>query len=263
MRVAHTEAVMYVALGDSMSIDEYAGGPGRGAASLFYRNHPDWPEFRGHDLYTVLPRLRFRMLAFDGATSEGVLSLQVPTLRQLPTAATVITLTVGGNDLLSYFGISQHQADQAAGHLRHRLEGILDACTSALGSPGCILVGNIYDPTDGTGRVPDSGFPLWDESMETLRLFNRTIAEVVRGGPAQLVDIHGHFLGHGVRARDPTFVHHQADDPTVWYTQLIEPNARGAHEIRRLFWGAFLQSPLGQHLSRPARTTKDEQPRVQ
>ncbi len=250
---------MYVALGDSMSIDEYAGGPGRGAASLFYRNHPDWPEFQGQDLHGLLPDLRFRMLAFDGATSEGVLSLQVPALRQLPTAARIITLTVGGNDLLSYFGISQRQADQAAGHLRRRLERILDGCSSALGGPGCILVGNIYDPTDGTGQVPDSDFPLWGDSMSVLELFNRTIAEVVEGRPAQLVDIHGHFLGHGARAQDPTFAHHRADDPTVWYTQLIEPNARGAHEIRRLFWEAFLQSPLGEHLNRPAGATTDEQ----
>jgi len=239
---------MYVALGDSMSIDEYAGGPGRGSGSLFYHNHPDWPEFEGRDLHTVFPDLRFRLLAFDGATSEGVLTLQVPALGQLPTAAKIITLTVGGNDLLSYFGISQRDADQAAGHLRWRLERILDACTRAVGAAGCVMVGTIYDPTDGTGRIPDSGFPLWDDSMQLLDTFNQTIVEVVRDFPAQLVDIHGHFLGHGARAQDPTFSHDQASEPTVWYTQLIEPNARGAHEIRRLFWETFLQSPFGQYL---------------
>ncbi len=36
---------VYVALGDSMSIDDYAGGAGRGAASLLYRNcDADFPE---------------------------------------------------------------------------------------------------------------------------------------------------------------------------------------------------------------------------
>jgi hypothetical protein len=29
--------VVYAALGDSLSIDDYAGGPGRGAASLLWR----------------------------------------------------------------------------------------------------------------------------------------------------------------------------------------------------------------------------------
>jgi len=237
---------VYVALGDSMSIDEYAGGPGRGAASLFYRNHPDWPEFEGRDLLTVFPDLDFRLLAFDGATSEGVLSLQAPALRELPTAPKITTLTTGGNDLLSYFGIGRQDFQRAADHLRSRLERILESCCEAVGPAGCVLVGNIYDPTDGTGQVPGSGFPLWDNSMPALELFNRTVAEVTRDFPAALVDIHDHFLGHGVRAQDPTFAHYHAGDATVWYTELIEPNARGAHEIRRLFWEGLLRSPLGQ-----------------
>ena len=33
--------VVYAALGDSMSIDDYAGGPGRGAASPLWRNRDD------------------------------------------------------------------------------------------------------------------------------------------------------------------------------------------------------------------------------
>ena len=33
--------VVYAALGDSMSIDDYAGGPGRGVASLLWRNLDD------------------------------------------------------------------------------------------------------------------------------------------------------------------------------------------------------------------------------
>jgi len=236
---------MYVALGDSMSIDDYAGGAGRGAASLFYRNHPDWPGFFGSDLRTVLPDLEFRLLAFDGATSEGVLALQVPTLRGLPMAPRVITLTVGGNDLLTYFGIAAGDAGRAAGHLGSRLKRILAACVEAVGGAGCVMVGNIYDPTDGTGSIPGSGFPLWPDSLAVLARFNEVIAEVAGECPVQFVDIHHHFLGHGVRAHDPSFAHYHPEDATFWYTQLVEPNARGAHELRRLFWEAFLQSPLG------------------
>jgi len=236
---------MYVALGDSMSIDEYAGGPGRGAASLFFRNHPDWPEFEGRDLHALFPDLEFELLAFDGATSEGVLSLQVPALRRLRGRVKVITLTAGGNDLLSYFGISRRQGEQAAGHLRVRLARILEACCDAVGRVSCILVGNIYDPTEGTGEVSDSGFPPWTDSTHVLKLFNQTVAEVAHDFPVQLVDIYSHFLGHGVRTQEPTSSHYRPRDPTVWYTQLVEPNARGAHEIRRLFWQAFQRSPLG------------------
>ena len=39
---------MYVALGDSMSIDDYAGGAGWGAASLLHRNRDaDFPAWAG------------------------------------------------------------------------------------------------------------------------------------------------------------------------------------------------------------------------
>jgi len=243
---------MYVALGDSMSIDEYAGGPGRGAASLFYRNHPDWPEFRGRDLVTLMPGLGFHLLAFDGATSEGVLAVQVPRLRHLPRRPRIVTITVGGNDLLSYFGIEARDGERAAEHLRRRLRRILEACCALVGPQGCVLVGNIYDPTDGTGGIPGSEFPRWGASMHLLELFNRTIAEVTQEFPVELVDIHSHFLGHGVRAQDETFIHYHPEDPTVWYTQLIEPNARGAHEIRRCFYEAFLRTPLARSLGEAA-----------
>jgi hypothetical protein len=43
--------VLYAALGDSMSIDLYAGGPGRGAASLLHTNRDaDFPDWAGRDL---------------------------------------------------------------------------------------------------------------------------------------------------------------------------------------------------------------------
>jgi hypothetical protein len=55
---ARTDGPMvYVALGDSISIDHYAGGEGRGGASLFARNRDDVPQWRGRDLATLDPRL--------------------------------------------------------------------------------------------------------------------------------------------------------------------------------------------------------------
>src|ERR687893_1538465 len=45
---------VYVALGDSISIDRYAGGEGRGGASLLTRNRDDdFPQWRGRDLATL------------------------------------------------------------------------------------------------------------------------------------------------------------------------------------------------------------------
>jgi hypothetical protein len=59
---------VYVALGDSISIDTYAGGPGRGGASLLARNRDDdFPQWRGHDLATRHPSLRYQLLAVTAA----------------------------------------------------------------------------------------------------------------------------------------------------------------------------------------------------
>ena len=59
-----------LSLGDSMSIDAYAGGPGRGAASLLYQNRDaDFPSWAGRDLKSRLPGARLIPLAMDGGTS--------------------------------------------------------------------------------------------------------------------------------------------------------------------------------------------------
>src|SRR3954463_14327279 len=69
----------YVALGDSISIDEYAGGPGRGGASLLARNRDgDFPAWRGRGLATTRPDLGFRLLASDGGTAQALLRTQLP-----------------------------------------------------------------------------------------------------------------------------------------------------------------------------------------
>jgi hypothetical protein len=61
--------VVHAALGDSMSIDDYAGGPGRGAASLLRNRDHDFPAWAGRDLIAHYPAARLHLLATDGATS--------------------------------------------------------------------------------------------------------------------------------------------------------------------------------------------------
>ncbi len=73
---------IYVALGDSISIDLYAGGPGRGGPSLVARNRDaDFPEWRGRDLATTRPELGFELLATDGGTTASLLDVQLPRLQ--------------------------------------------------------------------------------------------------------------------------------------------------------------------------------------
>ena len=72
----------YLALGDSMSIDTYTGVKGGGAASQFARR---------------FPATEFQDLARDGATVPDVRRL----LDKIDGRPDIITLTLGGNDLLS------------------------------------------------------------------------------------------------------------------------------------------------------------------
>jgi hypothetical protein len=86
----------------------------------------------------------------------------------------------------------------------------------------------VYDPTDGTGRLPGmEGYGRLP--LEYLDQFNDHVRETARTTTeAVLADVHRHFLGHGVTAPEP--------ERWYWRRNLIEPNARGASEIRRVWW---------------------------
>jgi hypothetical protein len=118
---------LFVALGDSTSIDDYAGGPGRGAVNLLHVNRDaDFPDWAGRDQHS--DQLGIRMLARDGATSAVVLRDQVPLL---PAQPALVTITMGGNDILSCFG------DTAAGYAAiDRMAAVTDAVLTRLRSAG-------------------------------------------------------------------------------------------------------------------------------
>jgi hypothetical protein len=94
--------VVYAALGDSMSIDDYAGGPGRGAASLLWRNRDhDFPTWAGRDLPTCDPTARLALLASDGASCTRWRVSSWGGCGGWAFTATLATVTMGGNDLLA------------------------------------------------------------------------------------------------------------------------------------------------------------------
>lgn len=109
---------VYVALGDSVSIDDYTGVQAGAAASQLARR----------------PSADFVDLTRDGNTTRGV-------LLDLARAADVVTLTAGGNDLLG--------GDLPLGILR-RLEQIADG-VERLGAR--VIANTVYDPSDGDNEV--------------------------------------------------------------------------------------------------------------
>src|SRR5215216_4951463 len=236
----------YVALGDSMSIDLYpaldvgeidvavalerATAAGRvaplGAASLLYQNSEEYyPDRVGDDLVSLYPGLEFRNLASDGATIGEVFGEQ---LSQLEATAepTLITLTIGGNDLLSAFGNRPRRAllDKISADVAEAYDFLVDSLRGNFPASK-LIVTTVYDPSDGTGRIPgvfDDAGPL---PLDVLDRLNDHIRVLALGTPGVLLaDIYAHFLGHGVSVPE--------EDRWYWRRSLIEPNARGANEIR-------------------------------
>jgi lysophospholipase L1-like esterase len=229
----------YVALGDSISIDEYAGGPGRGGASLLARNRDDdFPAWRGRDLASARPELGFSLLAVDGGTIRSVLGSQLPRLEASGVVPRVVTLTVGGNDVLSAYG----DTGRALEIVREVRAGVGEAVDRlrALTAPGDpIVVATVYDPSDGTAAAHRVGLPPWPDVVEVLGSLNAVLRCVAADRGAAVADVHGHFLGHGLSRGNPAVVSARPSDRELWYCRIIEPNAWGASAVRAAFWEAL------------------------
>jgi lysophospholipase L1-like esterase len=230
----------YVALGDSISIDDYSGGPGRGGASLLARNRDDdFPDWRGRDLGDR----PFHLLATDGGTSRSLLDHQLPRLQRSGLRPSVVTLTIGGNDVLGWYGDTAGAlgaADAAVVRTDEALGRVRD-----LADPSArVVVGTVYDPSDGTADAEQAGLPPWPEVVEVLDHLNTALRDVAGRHGAAVADIHGRFLGHGLAVGNPAQLDPRPSNRDLWYCQVIEPNAWGADGVRAAFWGAL--HPEGQ-----------------
>jgi lysophospholipase L1-like esterase len=182
---------VYLALGDSISIDDYTGVRGGGAPSQLAGT-------LGLDLVD---------LTRDGNTTQGVLT----DLARAPAAAAVVTLTAGGNDLL-------------LGHLPRailrRLQQIAEPIQLFRAR---VVVNTIYDPSDGdndAGRR-EMGLSRFAaiELRRRLNAVNGGIVKLAREHGFLLADLERLFHGHGVASDEP------------WFVNVIEPNLAGATAI--------------------------------
>lgn len=240
----------YLALGDSISIDLYPGldvaereelpvpPPGLGAASLLHRNDDDrWPAFRGRDLVTHAPGIPLTDLTQDGATVRWVVGLQMPRIPSDLEGPVLVTLTAGGNDLLQMLEAPPPSTDDPvmgggptdADEVADGLERIIGRLREELEEP-TVVAGTVYDPSDGTGELPGSAVP--EGALEVLDAFNERVRALEEMAGVRVADVHDHFLGHGLA---------EPDEAARWYWRhsVIEPSARGASEVRRLFLEAL------------------------
>jgi hypothetical protein len=227
-------APLYYALGDSMSIDDYAGGPGLGAASLL-----------ADDL-----GIELMLLARDGATSDDVLHRQVGAVGARPAGAregrpagsrearpALVTITMGGNDLLTAIVESPDKVPAAVAATAANY----DATLLSLAATGAkIVVSTVYDPTDGTGDLSWAGLPDVDEGLALLESMNAAIRTAAARHGAVVADLHAAFLGHGAQAGDITTTDSHPANHELWLCGHIEPNAWGAQAIRDT-WRAALR----------------------
>jgi lysophospholipase L1-like esterase len=182
---------VYLALGDSISIDDYTGVRGGGAPSQLARKL---------DLDLI-------DLTRDGNTTQGVLA----DLARAPRAADVVTVTAGGNDLLS-------------GDLPRAIVRRLHQIGQRIQPLGArVVVNTIYDPSDGDNNVGRRELGLSRLATIALRrrlnAVNGAIAKLARERGFLLADLERLFHGHGVRSNEP------------WFVNVIEPNLAGATAI--------------------------------
>jgi lysophospholipase L1-like esterase len=243
----------YIALGDSMSIDLYpaldAGEidvavalerdatAGRvaalGASSLFYRNdEARWPDEIGNDLVSRFPSIEYTNLAMDGATIGDVFGEQLSQLTPSE-EPTLLTLTIGATDLFSAFANRPKAAllDRIARDVAEAFDFIVESVRRTRPN-SLLIVSTIYDPSDRTARIRGVFDEAGSMSLRALDALNQAIRTVANGTPGVLLgEVYGHFLSHGETAPDA--------DRWYWRRSPLEPNARGASEIRRVWMEAL------------------------
>jgi len=243
----------WVTLGDSISTG-FGASPGHGYTALLWHNDGVWyPDWCARDLETFFPDLEKNNFAQNAVTTVEVLGWQ---LDQIPTGAdqpTLITITIGGNELIHDYGRSPPRDTAVYGcedadcltwsySFQDRLEQIFVFLRddARFPEPIDIYIADIYDPSDGTGDISGSGLPDWPDGLVTLGYWNERIRETAVEYDATVVCIHDIFLGHGLFHDDPDNPYYDATDPTYWYfINLEDPNDLGYQAVRRVFWEAI------------------------
>jgi lysophospholipase L1-like esterase len=198
--------MIYLALGDSISMDDYTGVPAGGAASQFAR---------------LIGANCFQNLTRDGCTTEGVLNA----LDRVTVRPDVVTLTAGGNDFLQNAFQMPGAAFRPAPDFWEKVTGPpfdnLRVIAGRLAEYRCpVLMNTIYDPTDGMDSlavhlgIPAKFRPAFEALNDGIRALAAQCGFI-------LADLQTLFAGHGMISMQP------------WITRYIEPNYDGATAIAR------------------------------
>ncbi len=229
-----------MALGDSASIDDYAGGKGQGGAAslLFLNNDEKFPDWRGRDLLSTELADNLVLLARDGATSSDVVGRQMALIGDLRVPPVAVTISMGGNDLLAAFSDTRAAA-AALGTLRVNADIVLGGLRRLVGPRVPIVLATVYDPSDGSGDATAVGLEPWPEVTGLLGELNEVLRAVAMTYDVSIAEVHERFLGHGLSVGNPSQMEAEPVNRSLWYCGVVEPNAWGASEIRAAYWQAL------------------------
>ncbi|RAS59147.1 lysophospholipase L1-like esterase [Lentzea atacamensis] len=207
----------YVALGDS-----YASGAGAGSYSggSCRRSANAHPALRGKDFPS------FRFVACSGATTRSL----KPQFKALSPATTLVTVTVGGNDLgfadvmttctLKGDRACVSRVAKAVKFIHEQLPARLDATYATIRSsaPAAELVvlgyPRLFTPNDRCRTLSAAKRAALNGAAD--QLSEVTAAAVARAG-ARYVDVRQAFAGHGVCSGEP------------WINALVSPTDDSYH----------------------------------
>lgn len=211
---------------------------------LVENNDRRWPDFTGDDLTGRFGAPEVLDASRNGAETDDLVG-QIDTLRSQGTDGhTAVFVTIGGNDLVGAL-TTPGALDSIGATVEANIAEAVDEL-QALYPDSSVLFTNVYEPTDGEGQTNACFMGLTVEAAEpALQDTNGRLLALAKDREFAYVDLRGHFLGHGHNHARETIEAYDSDDPTLWLQDdCIHPNARGHHELRRLFLAALDNQPL-------------------
>jgi lysophospholipase L1-like esterase len=253
----------YVTLGDSISAEAGSPTTGFGQPPFYWEllqqnDDTTYPSWKGKDLTTlnggVAPTFVSGAIGGSVAGQEPGLTGAPPTLDMqvagLPATLegpVLVTITIGGNDMVAAAenillsggsGLSDLMPPSA---FQADLDTALGALTKAgrfgAGVEVYVFQADVYDPTDGAGDFSAQGcpFPLsvFPTTPTTMAFdnWNTVVHSTVPKYPqAFWAPMHDTFEGHGL----------STTGTSSWFnwsgTDCLHPNAKGHNAIREMFW---------------------------
>ena len=246
-------------LGDSITAGAGASSGSTSYTSLLVENDEDeWGGWGEQDLRSLYgDGFEVVDVSRGGATTSSLVQDQLPALSSelgdSVSGSSIVVMTVGGNDMQSaLFPILLSNdpdavATERIGEVEANMETTLDYFEDSTRFPDGVhlFFTNIYEPSDAVG-VSQCFFET--DYSTILRHFdqaNATMRALAEERGTAMVDLRGHFLGHGMYSDDESVEAYDAQDPTQWFSDdCIHPNDRGHHELRRLFITAIEGRPM-------------------